>query len=137
MCKYRDELISCSCGHEYIYGFDEVNHYDKCPYCKKKRREFCYLQVGKSKVLLEPGKELYRFHLDKYSSEYNCVDGKVIQNKNNPNLWGIKLNLTEPILIKDKDGNEKTIQGQGVIPIVAGLKIKFSDNQIGIINHEK
>lgn len=133
LCRYRDELITCSCGKEYIYGFMEKKHNDKCPYCKKETRKFCYLHIGKNKVLLEPNKLLYEIHIDKYSSNYNLPIGRVIVNKNNPSLWGIQLRLQNDVLIKDKNGNEKTIAKDGVIPIVSGLKIKFNDTAIGEI----
>lgn len=133
LCKYRDELITCSCGKEYIYGFNEKKTNLKCPYCKKATRQFCYLIVGKNRVLLEPNKNIYKFHIDKYSSEYNLSVGRVIQNKNNPSLWGIKLNFDNDILIKDQEGKEKVISKNGVIPIINRLKIKFNDNYIGQI----
>ena len=133
LCRYRDELITCSCGHEYIYGFSEKKHNDKCPYCNNKTRRFCYLHIGKNKILLEPNKYLYEIHIDKCSSNYNKPIGKVIVNKNNPGLWGIMLKLDNDILIKDKTGKEKTISKDGVIPIVDGLKIKFNDTAIGEI----
>ena len=127
LCRYRDELISCSCGEEYIYGFNEEKQNNKCPNCKADTRRFCYIQIGKNIVLLEPNKYLYQIHLNKYSSEYNTTVCEVIQNKNNPMIWGIKLNLTEDVTIKDSQGNEKTIDKNGVIPIVSGLKIKFNE----------
>ena len=133
LCRYRDELITCSCGHEYIYGFSERKRNDKCPFCKKATRRFCYLHIGKSRILLEPNKLLYEIHIDKYSSNYNTPIGKVIVNKNNPSLWGIMLDLSKDISIKDKEGKEKTISKNGVIPIISGLKIKFDDSAIGEI----
>ena len=133
LCKYRDELITCSCGHEYIFGFSEKKHNEHCPYCKNETRKFCYLHIGKSKILLEPNKLLYEIHIDKCSPNYNLSIGKVIVNKNNPGLWGILLKLPNDVLIKDKNGQEKTIAKDGVIPIVSGLKIKFNDNAIGEI----
>ena len=133
LCKYRDELITCSCGHEYIYGFNEKKHNDKCPYCKKETRKFCYLQIGKNKVLLEPNKYLYETHIDKCSSSYNTPVAKVITNKQNPSLWGIKLNLDREIKVKDKTGLEKTINKDGIIPIINGLTIMFNDTTTGQI----
>ena len=131
LCKYRDELITCSCGQEYIYGFGEKKHNDRCPYCKKQTRRFTYLHLGKNKVLLEPNKLLYEIHIDKYSPNYNTPIGRVIVNKNNPGLWGIMLKLPNQVYIKDKSGHEKILPGDGVIPIINGLKIKFNDNAIG------
>ena len=133
LCKYRDELITCSCGHEYIYGFNEKKHNDKCPYCKKETRRFCYLQIGKNKVLLEPNKYLYETHIDKCSSSYNTPVAKVITNKQNPSLWGIKLNLDREIKVKDKTGLVKTITKDGIIPIINGLTIMFNDTTTGQI----
>lgn len=133
LCKYRDELITCSCGKEYIYGFNEKKHNEKCPHCKKETRKFCYLHIGKYRILLEPNKYLYEIHIDKYSSNYNKPIGVVVVNKNNPGLWGIKLKLENEIFVKDKNGQEKVIAKDGVIPIVSGLKIKFNTTTIGEI----
>ena len=131
--KYRDELLTCGCGKEFIYGFEEAKLNDKCPYCNKPTKTFCYIQVGKRRIALEPNKMLYKFHLDKYSSEYNDVVGIVITNKNNPSLWGIRLNLNGNVQIKDQKGNVKDVDSKGVIPIVNNLKIKFSDDCIAEI----
>ena len=133
LCRFRDELISCSCGREFPYGFGERKPHSECPYCHAKTRRFCFLILGKHRVLLEPGTYLYRTHVDKYSAEYNTQVGQVIQNKNNPALWGIRLNLPNSILVKDVSGTEKVIQGDGVIPIINNLKVKFAADAIGQI----
>ena len=132
--KYRDELVTCpKCGRQYHYGFEEKKHNDNCPYCKAKTKRFCQLLIGKSRVVLEPGRYIYEFHLDKYSSRYSYPIMKVVQNKNNPDLWGIKLQLNNDVEIKDKNNVVKTIAKDGVIPIINGLKIKFNDNLIAQI----
>ncbi len=132
LCRYRDELITCDkCNTDFYYDLNSKD--DKCPYCGKKIKSFCTIQVGKSIIYLEPGTSLYKFHLDKYSDEYNVEIGKVIQNKNNPSLWGIRLSLDRDVLIKDMSGTEKSVDKNGVIPIIDNLKIKFSDSTIGMI----
>lgn len=133
LCRYRDELITCSCGNEYVYGFGEKKHNDKCPYCENNTRKFCYLQIGKNRIVLEPNKYIYESHIDKCSANYNTPIGKVVVNKNNPSLWGILLKLNNDVLIKDKNGKEMTVDKNGVIPIVSDLKIKFNDATIGQI----
>ena len=107
--------------------------YDVCPLCGKETKEICSLHVGRNVVSLELGKKIYISHVDKYSSAYNTAVGIVVANKNNPSLWGIKLALNSPVEIKDADGNVKQIAGNGVIPIVRNLKIKFNENTIGEI----
>lgn len=132
--KYRDELITCPyCGYEYIVGFSEKKRYESCPACGKGTKEVCSLYVGRNAVALELGKKIYSSHVDKYSSAYNTAVGIVVANKNNPSLWGIKLALNDSVEIKDADGNVREIDGNGVIPIVRNLKIKFNENTIGEI----
>ena len=132
--KYRDELITCPhCGYEYIVGFSEKKKLDQCPACGKLTKEFCTLNVGRNIIALELGKKLYLNHIDKYTSTYNQAIGVVVSNKNNPMLWGIKLALSNVVEIKDANGTIKQIAGNGVIPIVNNLKIKFNENTIGEI----
>lgn len=130
---YRDELISCSCGHEFIWGFKENKQNLLCPYCNKPRKEVAVLTMNKRRIILEPGKRLYAYHVDKYSSSYNEVCGEVIQNKNNPAIWGIKMNVDGKIQLKDSKGNVKEINGNGVIPIIKDLKLRFENDTIGEI----
>ena len=134
LCRFRDELVTCDCGKEYAYSFSKN---DKCPYCSRKTRNLCYLLINKNKIILEPGKYIYQSHIDKYSNEYNKAVGKVIVNKKNPSLWGIKLAVSKEVFIKDANGNEKTIAADGVIPIINNLKIKFDDNVIAQIVSNK
>ena len=134
MTRYRDELITCPyCGYEYIYGFGEKKETEVCPACGKEKRELCVLHLGKSDITLELGKKVYVTHVDKYASDYLRAIGIVVANKKNPSVWGIKLANYNDVLIKDADGNERTVAKDGVIPIVKNLKIKFNENVIGEI----
>ena len=132
--KYRDELLTCpNCGYSYIYGFAEKSKYVSCPSCSSPTKALSVLRIGKNSVVLDLGKMLYECHIDKYSSEYDKSVGKVVANKNNPALWGIKLALDEDVAIKDSTGSVKQIAKDGVIPIVKNLTIKFKENIIGEI----
>ena len=71
--------------------------------------------------------------MDKFSSKYGSVVGRVVSNKNNPSLWGIKLALDGDVEIKDSAGKVKIVAKDGVIPIIRNLKIKFNDKTIGEI----
>ncbi len=132
--RYRDELVSCSCGYQYPYGLFERSIMEACPLCKARNQgSYCVLNIGRNRILLEPGKKIYSHHIDKYSSFYNDEVGEVICNKNNPSIWGLRIKNEGNILIKDSNGNERTIASGGVIPIVKGLKIRFNENVIGEI----
>lgn len=132
--RYRDEIISCpSCGYEYIVGYGEKKRYDRCPYCNAVTKDFCALSVGKSNIVLEPGRVIYETHIDKYSANYLTPIGEVIASKNNPSVWGIRLLIKTDVEIEDSNGTSRVVAGGGVIPIIRNLKIKFKENVIGEI----
>ena len=58
-------------------------------------------------------------------------------NKNNPGIWGIKLNVKESVEICDLSGLRKIIAPNGVIPIVNNLKIDFNESTLAKINMSK
>lgn len=134
--KYRDEIISCGCGCSFIYGLEEKKRNLCCPSCNSKVDKCFILKIGKQRIVLEPGKYLYETHMDKYSSQYNKKVGKIIRNKNNPNLWGIMLRLDNDVEIMDSNGKTKIINKDSVIPLIDGLIIKFSEKVKGEINYE-
>ena len=132
--RYRDEIISCpSCGYDYIVGFGERHMYNECPACNAPIKDFCVLHVGRSDIVLDLGKCVYATHLDKFSSDYMMPVGRVVANKNNPSIWGIKLDLPQDVEIKDSQGKCKVVAHDGVIPIVRNLKIRFNEKTIGEI----
>ena len=132
--RYRDELITCGkCGYDYIVGYAEKKRYTECPSCNTPTKDFCTLHIGRSDIALDLGKRVYEPHVDKFSSKYGSVVGRVVSNKNNPSLWGIKLALNTDVEIKDSAGKTKIVAKDGVIPIIRNLKIKFNDKTIGEI----
>lgn len=125
--KYRDELISCSCGYQYPYGLEEKSTLNNCPSCNSKSRELSKLKIGRHIILLEPNKYLYKHHIDKYSDEYNFMMAKVIASKKDPSRWGLKLRLDDDVTVIDQTGVSKVIDKDGVIPLIKNLKIIFKD----------
>lgn len=132
--KYRDELITCpQCHYQYIYGFEEKKINDICPACHRNTGEVCVLEIGKSQITLDEGKEIYACHLDKYSSDYQSIKGRVIRSKKNPGLLGIRLLLDKDVIVKDQTDTTKEIKRNGVIPLIHNLKIEFDDDTKGEI----
>ena len=79
------------CGAEVFYDEDKelksVAH--TCWNCSTAVNMPATLIIGKNKVLLNKDAKLYAHHIyDNY--DMNTVVGSVVQNPNNPNLWGIK-----------------------------------------------
>lgn len=85
-------IITCpGCGAEVF--FDEskvangVSH--TCWNCGRATQYPVSIIVGKSRVLLKKGAKLYAHNI--YGNyDMDTVVGEVVQNPNNPNLWGIK-----------------------------------------------
>ena len=85
-------IIACpGCGAEVF--FDEskvangVSH--TCWNCGRATQYPVSIIVGKSRVLLKKGAKLYAHNI--YGNyDMDTVVGEVVQNPNNPNLWGIK-----------------------------------------------
>lgn len=124
--QYRDELVTCPCcGYSFAYGLEEKNLNSSCPNCHQTIGDRCILKIGRYQIVLEEGKEIYTCHLDKYSSDYQSVLGRVIRNKKNPSILGIRLFLEGDVIILDRKGNQKVIEEGGVIPLVHHLKVKF------------
>jgi hypothetical protein len=58
--------------------------------------------------------------------DYETETGEVIQNKNNPNLWGIKnTSADQSWLMKAPDGRTEDIPPSSVVPIMDGMEITF------------
>lgn len=132
--RYRDELIRCNrCGKEYILGLGEKKPQDVCPFCGKPTKEICCLKMGKATIALDLDKELFETHVDKYSSNYNRVIGRVVANPKHPEIWGIRTDGVGDVMVQDQSGIQRLVPDGGIIPIVRGLKIKLNQNMIGEI----
>ena len=55
--------------------------------------------------------------------------GVVIQNKNNPKIWGLRNTGKSYWLKRTPQGKEEVIKNGGVIPIARGLKISFGNTK--------
>ena len=130
--KYRDELVTCSCGGQYKYGLEENHKVEHCCYCNTLKPSRLYMEINKYKIILEPGKEIFKTHMDKYSTEYNTVVGTVVTSKNNPSIWGIKMNHSG-VTLTDSFGNSKEIGENKVIPIIQDSSITFKNGVVASI----
>ncbi|HZL09728.1 MAG TPA: hypothetical protein VFC65_07005 [Prolixibacteraceae bacterium] len=122
--RLRDEMVKCSCGGETFInpGAAETT----CINCKRKIDKPLMLKIGRNKLIMYPGQKSYACHTKSGSDDYTTVTGEVIQNKNNPNLWGFR-NLSSDIwLCFMPDGTPKNVNPNGVVPIFKDVKIVFA-----------
>jgi len=139
--KLRDGIIICPCKNPIFVSkinFDS-NNIAICEGCGMKFSRPMILAVKSFGVNLFPKNKLYKCHTVENrsdSSDYLAETGDVIQNKNNPGLWGIKNNSEDTWMLKMSDGAMKQIPPGSVIPIAEGAEITFT-NVSGIIKNNK
>lgn len=125
--RYLDELLVCPiCGDEYWLGKFEPGKQMKFA-CK---HTFSYphiLQVQNYLFPLFPGTKLLAHHINHNVYDYLKVEGTVIMNKNNPNLWGIKNVGSQSWLFTIPGGQTKEIENKSVLPIAIGEEINFGN----------
>lgn len=87
---------------------------------------------GKNHVLLQGNAKILLRHVDPYGQDPNAVVGQVVQNPNNPRVWGIR-NLSEAAWTATMpDGTVKDISPQRAVPINIGIKLKIQGSSAEI-----
>ncbi|MDR2719651.1 MAG: serine/threonine-protein kinase [Nitrososphaerota archaeon] len=130
--QLRDEIIVCSCGAPIFVAnakFDS-NNITSCEVCRRKFSKPMKLKIKNFEVNMFPKNKLYKCHTvdnRKDSADYMTETGEVIQNKNDPRIWGIR-NVSEDIwLMKTPDGVTKQIPPNSVVPIADNIEITFTN----------
>ena len=80
--------------------------------------------VGKSCVLLQKDAKLYSHHINA-DYDMSTVVGSVVQNPNNPALWGIKNESSDNWTYIKPDGIQVPIPVGKSAAIAKGVKINF------------
>ena len=120
-------IVKCpKCGAEVFYDENKeakaVAH--TCWNCGTAVNMPASLIVGKNNILLTKDAKLYAHHIyDNY--DMNTVVGSVVQNPNNPNLWGIKNESKENWTYIKPDGIQVPVEIGRSAAIVKDVKINF------------
>lgn len=120
---------SSSCGAEVFFDETKVanNVAHTCWSCKKSLQYPISIVIGKSRVLLQAGAKLYSHNIN---NDYDMekVVGEIVQNPNNPSLWGIK-NLSDDNWTYIKpDGQQIPVAIGKSAAIAKGVKINFGQS---------
>lgn len=120
-------IMPCQkCGAEVFFDEEKaakgVAH--TCWNCQKPVQMPASLVVGKSRVLLKKDAKLYSHHI---CADYDMktVVGEVVQNPNNPNLWGIKNDSKENWTYIKPDGMQVPVAIGRSAGIAKDVKINF------------
>lgn len=119
-------VICPDCGAEVFYDAakEEWNKEHICWNCKKTVTIPSKIVIGKNRVLINSETKLYSHHIN---GDYNMetVVGVVVQNPNNPLLWGIRnVGMDSWTYIK-ADGTQIPVPVGRTAAIVKGTRIHF------------
>lgn len=120
-------ITACpSCGAEIFYDDHKVASgiAHTCWNCGNAVRMPSSLVVGKNRVLLLKDTKLYAHHICG-NYDMTTVVGAVVQNPNNPSLWGIKNESTENWTYVKPDGMQIPVAIGRSAAIAKGVKIDF------------
>lgn len=129
--RLRDETVKCSCGSETFINMDAPE--STCINCGKKLGKPLTLNVGRNRIVMFPGQKTYKIHTKSSSEDFSTITGEVIQNKNNPALWGLRNLSADSWMCTMPDGTQKNISTNEVIPIFKGISLVFAGGMKGEI----
>ena len=130
--QLRDDIVVCSCGAPTFITnakFDS-NNISSCEVCGRKFSKPMKLKIKSFEVNMFPKNKLYKCHTvdnRQDSDDYMTETGEVIQNKNDPRIWGIRNTSEDTWLMKTPDGMTKQIPPNFIIPIVADIEVTFTN----------
>ncbi len=129
--RLRDEMVVCSCGGEtFVNPLAAVS---TCIHCKRQITKPLILKIGRNKVIMYPGQKSYSYHTKSGIDDFTTITGEVIQNKNNPNLWGLRNLSPDTWLCTMPDGSSNNVNSNQVIPVFKGVNITFAGGVKGEI----
>ena len=119
-------MICPDCGAEVFYDESKeqqgVAH--TCWGCQKSIAVPAKIVIGKNKVILNANSNLCAHHI--YNNfDIDTVVGTVVQNPNNPNLWGIRNEDKVNWTYEKADGTQIPVAPGRTAGIASGVKIRF------------
>ncbi len=127
--RLRNETVKCSCGGETFINMDAPE--STCINCGKELGKPLTLNVGRNRIVMFPGQKTYSIHTKSGSEDFSTITGEVIQNKNNPALWGIRNLSTDSWMCTMPDGTQKNISTNEVVPVFKDINLVFASGLKG------
>ena len=88
------------------------------------------LKAGRYLIPMVPEQKVYMCQVS-YENDYDKVVGEVVRNSKDPNRWGIRNLSGQQWSVTTTTGEVKIVDNGGVMPIIPGLKIRFTKDVTG------
>jgi serine/threonine protein kinase len=121
-------ILPCSCGAEVFCDEEKVKNGAAltCWNCHKSLQSPLSVVIGKSRVPLMGGTRLYAHHIAG-NYDFDTVAGSVVQNPNNPNLWGVRNESKDNWTYVRTDGTQIPVAPGKTAAIAKNAKIDFGN----------
>lgn len=128
--QVRSQYVKCSiCGNS---TFINPEQNSQCLECRKLIPKPAVLKVSNYTIPLLPGQQIYLSQVS-LSDDYSKPVGMVIKNPKDPSRWGLR-NISEgQWTVTTADNEVKLIENNAGMPIIPGLKIRFTKEGSGEI----
>lgn len=129
--QVRSMFVKCPiCGEYTFVNIDQAS--SVCFECGKSIAKPAMLKMGKYMCPLLPEQKIYQCQVS-FDNDYEKVVGEVIRNPKDPNKWGLRNLSALPWTVTTSSGDVKNVDNNGVMPIMPGLKIRFTKDVTGEI----
>lgn len=124
--KFKASIVKCPHCHEETFIVSQGNN--TCIECGKKIAVANAIRFQSVTIPLFVGTKLMLWHVDSALDDLATKIGCVIENKNKPNLLGIKNESNVTWKVNLTDGTLKALAPGNVVPIKAGFNIECTNN---------
>ncbi|MBG0744785.1 MAG: protein kinase [Cylindrospermopsis raciborskii KL1] len=130
MVNLRDSIIYCPhCGSENFYDPDVLKvssgKPNPCWSCKKEILLPPRIRIDRNITMLNYDTKLFPHHVNANLFDFSQPVAEVIQNPNNPGIWGIKNLSSERWICTTADNQVKNVEPGYSATIAVGTKINF------------
>lgn len=129
--QVRSLYVKCPiCGKYTFINIDQ--NATVCLECGKNIVKPSVLNLGKYTIPLVPEQKIYQCQTSS-ENDYNKIVGEVIKNPKDPNKWGLRNLSGTQWTVSTSTGEAKLVDNNGAMPIIPGLKIRFTKEFTGEI----
>jgi serine/threonine protein kinase len=131
--KLRDDVLLCPCGNAQDVLWSNKNNTIICPKCKMNAGIPCHININGFRINLYPGQKIIDTHLTEDFSNQETY-ALVVQNKQDPNKWGLENKSNDVWNVKKPDGTIITKGKDTTISILPGTEIELPGGKKLVIN---
>lgn len=130
--QVRSLYVKCPACGKYTF-VDPEQATSTCIECGKVLNRPPVLRLGSFDMPLVPGQKIYQCQVTLGGNDYSTVVGECIRNTIDPSKWGLRNHSNVQWMVTTSEGEVKLINGGTGMPLLPGLKIRFTKDITGEI----